>query len=214
MVLADIPGLIEGAAEGVGLGHDFLRHIERTRVLIHLLDGAAADPLQDWAMINQELAEYAAGLEQKPQLVVLNKMDLPDAVSWEPIVKEKIREAGYPFHAISAVTGLGIWPMLLKVRQMLEEVRPPAALGEEQVVITPPVDEDSFRVEREAEGWRVTGRRIERIASMTYFEFDATLIRFQQILEKMGISQALHDAGVRNGDIVYIGDQELEWAEE
>lgn len=213
MVLADIPGLIEGASEGVGLGHDFLRHIERTRVLIHLLDGAAPEPLEDWAMINQELAMYDVEMEQKPQLVVLNKIDLPDAVAWEPLVEEEVVRQGYPFMAISAVTGEGVQAMLYRVKKMLDEAPEPAPRQEEMVVIVPEVDESAFTIERENGGWRVRGKRIERIASMTYFEFDATLNRFQQILERMGITHALEEAGVQVGDIVYIGDEELEWGE-
>lgn len=213
MVLADIPGLIEGASEGVGLGHDFLRHVERTRVLIHLLDGAAPEPLEDWAMINQELAMYDVEMEQKPQLVVLNKIDLPDAVAWEPLVEEEVVRQGYPFMAISAVTGEGVQAMLYRVKKMLDEAPEPAPRQEEMVVIVPEVDESAFTIERENGGWRVRGKRIERIASMTYFEFDATLNRFQQILERMGITHALEEAGVQVGDIVYIGDEELEWGE-
>ena len=108
LVFADIPGLIEGAASGAGLGHDFLRHIERTRVLVHLLDGNSVDPLEDWAMINQELALYDAHLETKPQLVVLNKIDLPDAMVWKSLLADAIEKAGFPFEAISAVTGSGV----------------------------------------------------------------------------------------------------------
>ncbi|MFQ5398496.1 MAG: GTPase ObgE [Anaerolineae bacterium] len=220
MVLADIPGLIEGAAAGVGLGHDFLRHIERTRVLIHLLDGAAQDPLEDWAMINQELALYdrrmgvSTRLEEKPQLVVLNKMDLPDAVAWEPLIEEQVKKAGYPFCAISAVTGQGVQDMLYRVKRLLDETPIPESPGEERPTIRPAEDEDVFTIERENGGWRVSGPRIERIAAMTYFEFDATLIRFQHILESMGITKALVEAGIRDGDLVYIGEQELEWGEE
>jgi len=212
MVLADIPGLIEGASQGTGLGHDFLRHIERTRILIHLIDGSASDPLLDWAMINQELRLYGIALEEKPQLVVLNKMDLPDAVAWEPILEEEIIKAGFPYCSISAVTGQGVREMLFQVKQMLDDAPVVEVAPEEPVIISPPED-DSFSIEREGENWRVHGQRIERIAAMTYFEFDDTLIRFQHILERMGISQALEDAGVQLGDIVYIGDQELEWGE-
>jgi GTP-binding protein len=212
MVFADIPGLIEGASEGTGLGHDFLRHIERTRVLIHLLDGAASDPLIDWSMINQELAFYDIALEDKPQLVVLNKMDLPDAVAWEPILEEEIVKAGYPFCSISAVTGLGVDQMLYRVKQLLEEtpVRKPPT--EEQVVIRPPENED-FSIEREGNAWRVRGQGIERVVAMTYFEFEDTIVRFQHILERMGISEALKESGIEEGDIVLIGSQELEWGE-
>ncbi len=212
MVVADIPGLIEGAAEGVGLGHDFLRHIERTRVLIHLLDGSAREPLTDWVMINQELALYNAALEERPQLVVLNKMDLPDAVAWEPILREEIEKAGYPFCAISAVTGQGVRPMLHKLKKMLDGAPAPVQMLPNEIIITPS-EEAAFTVEREGDGWRVRGRQIERVAAMTYFEFDATLLHFQAILERMGISAALTQAGVQVGDTVHIGDEVLEWGE-
>ncbi len=213
MVLADIPGLIEGAASGVGLGYDFLRHIERTRVLIHLLDGAAPEPLEDWAVINQELALYDVTLEERPQLVVLNKMDLPDAIAWEPILEEEITKAGYPFMAISAVTGEGVQAMLHRVKRMLDETPEPAPTTDEVVVIAPPEDE-YFRIEKVEDGWRVHGRKIERIAAMTYFEFDSTLLRFQKILEIMGITKALEKAGVQPEDTVYIGEAALEWGVE
>lgn len=212
MVLADIPGLIEGAAEGVGLGHDFLRHIERTRVLIHLLDGSAKEPLEDWAMINQELALYNVALEERPQLVVLNKMDLPDAVAWEPILREEIEKTGYPFCSISAVTGQGVRQMLYRVKKMLDEAPLPEPTIPAEIVITAD-EEEPFTIEREGDGWRVHGRDIERIASMTYFEFDTTLLHFQAVLERMGISAALAEAGVQVGDTVHIGDEVLEWGE-
>jgi GTP-binding protein len=213
LVLADIPGLIEGAAAGAGLGHDFLRHIERTRVLIHLLDGAASDPLEDWAMINQELALYDARLEQKPQIVVLNKMDLPDAQAWEPIIREQIEASGYQFCAVSAVSGEEVRSMLFQVAAMLERAPEQSDLADEPAVIRPAPDEDAFSISREGDGWRVEGRRIERVAAMTYWEFEATTRRFQQILETMGISSALLEAGINNGDMVFIGDEELEWNE-
>ncbi|MBK7217942.1 MAG: GTPase ObgE [Candidatus Promineofilum sp.] len=215
MVLADIPGLIEGASAGVGLGHDFLRHVERTRVLIHLLDGMAVDPLQDWKMINDELALYNPALAAKPQLVVLNKFDLPDVKELEPLLREAISEAGQPFMSISAVTGEGVRPMLYEVKKMLDaqpvDAAPTAA---EPVVIRPRIEERAFTISREdGHVWRVRGKEIERIVSMTYFEFDDALMRFQTVLEKMGITAALTQAGVKVGDTVYIGDMELEWGE-
>lgn len=213
MVMADIPGLIEGAASGVGLGHDFLRHIDRTRVLIHLLDGSASEPLEDWASINQELAMYDVELEKRPQLVVLNKMDLPDAIAWEPLIEEEIKKAGYPFMSISAVTGENVQKMLYRIKKMLDEAPPVKTYEEDVVVITPPED-DGFRIESVDDGFAVFGKKIERIAAMTYFEFDTTLLRFQHILESMGITDALEEAGIEPGDIVHFGDQELEWGEE
>ncbi|MEZ4590713.1 MAG: GTPase ObgE [Chloroflexota bacterium] len=212
-VVADIPGLIEGAASGVGLGHDFLRHVERTRVLIHLLDGAAQEPLEEWAMINQELALYDIALEKRPQLVVLNKMDLPDAVAWEPLIEEEIKKAGYPFMSISAVTGQNVRQMLYRVRRMLDAAPPAQTRHTDEIAIIRAENEEGFTIEREGDGWRVRGKQIERVAAMTYFEFDATLVRFQKILESMGISKALAEAGVVVGDPVYIGEEELEWGE-
>ncbi|MFZ1396408.1 MAG: Obg family GTPase CgtA, partial [Candidatus Promineifilaceae bacterium] len=212
-VVADIPGLIEGAASGVGLGHDFLRHVERTRVLIHLLDGATKEPLEDWAMINQELAMYDIALEKRPQLVVLNKMDLPDAVAWEPLLEEEIKKAGYPFISISAATGQNVRQMLYRVRRMLDEAPPAQTRHTDEIAIIRAENEEGFTIEREGDGWRVRGKQIERVAAMTYFEFDTTLVRFQKILESMGISKALAAAGVAVGDPVYIGEEELEWGE-
>ncbi len=212
LILADIPGLIEGAAKGAGLGHDFLRHIERTRVLIHLLDGSATDPLADWIMINQELSLYNFALDEKPQLVVLNKMDLPDAVAWEPLLEEEIKKLGYPFCAISAVTGQGVREMLYRVKNLLDEAPPLEIPRFQEPTISPSVD-DEFFIVRDGDAWRVRGKKIERVAAMTYFEFDSTLIRFQHILERMGISKALEELGVQEGDIVFIGEQELEWGE-
>ncbi len=220
IVLADIPGLIQGASAGVGLGHDFLRHIERTRVLIHLLDGISADPLRDFAMINEELALYNPELAAKPQLVVLNKIDLPDVQSLEPLIREEISRAGYPFMTISAVTGAGVRSMLYEVKRMLEAAPPqPLSATEEMVVIRPRVETRDFTVKRQGSNrdgsavWRVSGREIERITSMTFFEFDDALMRFQSVLEKSGITAALTEAGVKVGDTVFIGDTELEWGE-
>ena len=214
IVMADIPGLIEGASDGVGLGHDFLRHIERTRVLIHLLDGMSADPLADWRMINEELAIYNAALPAKPQLVVLNKIDLPDAQALAPGVREAITAAGYPFLTISAVTGEGVRPMIFEIVRMLDAAPPAPVLPAEPVVIRPPVEEQPFTIKRESNNvWRVRGKEIERIAAMTYFEFEDSLMRFQTALAKAGITAALTKAGVKVGDTVFIGDAELEWAE-
>lgn len=215
IVLADIPGLIEGASEGVGLGHDFLRHIERTKVLIHLLDGMAEAPLADWTMINNELALYNPDLPAKPQLVVLNKIDLPDVRAREPEIRAAITRAGYPFMSISAVTGEGVKAMLYEVKRMVDAT--PESRHEpsgEPVVIRPPIDEQAFTIKREGNHtWRVRGKDIERVAAMTYFEFDDSLMRFQTALAKSGITAALTAAGVKIGDTVFIGDQELEWSE-
>jgi GTP-binding protein len=213
MVFADIPGLIEGAASGAGLGHDFLRHIERTKVLIHLLDGAAEDPVSDWALINQELALYDARLESRPQLVVLNKMDLTDAALWEPLVEEHVESAGFRFCSISAVTRQGVQKMIYAVKDLLDATPEEPVIDEEIIVIRPAPDENAFSISRLDDGWRISGIKIERIAAMTYWEFEAPTRRFQHILEEMGISEAMVEMGVKNGDTVSIGEETLEWTE-
>jgi GTP-binding protein len=217
LVLADIPGLIEGAHQGAGLGHDFLRHVERTRVLIHMLDGAGEDPLDDWAKINQELALYNPELAERPQIVVLNKMDLEEAaLLWWPEVKATAKKHGVEAVAISAVSGQGVRQLLYRVRQMLDEL-PELTPAEELPVIRPELDEEAFSIEREmtAEGpaWRVSGIKIERVAAMTYWEFSEATARFQRILEGMGITNALKEAGVQPGDSVLIGNEVLEWSD-
>lgn len=217
IIVADIPGLIEGAAEGIGLGHEFLRHIERTRVLIHLIDGSDKEPLENWAIINQELALYnttlGIKLDERPQLVVFNKMDLPDAIAWEPLIEEEVVKAGYEFISISALTKQNLREMLYKIKGILDEAPEYAVVDESEIVIRATGEDDSFTIEREADGWRVYGQKIERIAAMTYFEFESTATRFSKTLENMGITKALEEAGIEVGEYVYIGEEELEWTE-
>lgn len=217
LVLADIPGLIEGAHTGAGLGHDFLRHIERTRILIHLLDGAGRDPLDDWAKINQELALYNPELSQRPQIVVLNKMDLEEAsILWWPEVEKMARQHNLEAMAISAVSGQGVRQLLFRVQQLLEQL-PQVAPAPELPIIQPAEDEDAFAIHKEmtAQGpaWRVSGIKIERVATMTYWEFSEATARFQRIMDKMGITQALREAGIEEGDTVLIGGEVLEWSD-
>lgn len=216
LVVADIPGLIEGAADGIGLGHDFLRHIERTRVLIHLLDGSAENPIEDWETINNELALYDVQLERKPQIVVLNKLDLEDAVAWEPIIEEIVVGKGYSFMAISAVTGQGVRSLLYRVKQMIDTL--PAetvAVEDDIVVIRPKSDPNQFYIEQVAEEeWSVHGENIEKIAAQTYFDVPSAARRFQRILDKMGVTAGLEKAGVLTGHTVHIGQLTLEWQDE
>ena len=216
-VVADIPGLIEGAHTGAGLGHDFLRHIERTRLLIHLLDGASTDPLHDWSQIDQELTLYNPELDKRPQIIVLNKMDLEEAsLLWWPEVQAKAATQGLETMAISAVTGQGVSQLVYRVQQRLNEL-PESPLSEELPVIQPSEDAEAFTIQREmteeGSAWRVSGVKIERLAAMTYWEFSEAIARFQHILERMGISDALREAGVEPGDLVLIGDEVLEWSD-
>ncbi len=209
-VLADVPGLIEGASDGVGLGHQFLRHVERTRLLIHLLDGAAADPLADFDTINRELDQFSERLAAKPQIAVLNKMDLPDAQSWWPLVQENMKERGLEVYAISAANTLGVRDLMRHIWARLQEI-PPEPLVETPAIFRPADSEDAFAIDREEDGWRVRGVRVERIAAMTPFVLPEAAARFQRQLRAMGIVDALEKAGVEPGDMVRIGEKELEW---
>jgi GTP-binding protein len=212
-VMADVPGLIEGASEGTGLGHQFLRHVERTRLLIHLLDGASQDPLQDWETINEELSQFSPELAAKPQIAVLNKMDLPDAQAWWPLVQEAMAERGLEAHAISAVTGLGVQPLMRRTYELLKSIPVAEPMPERPAVFRPAETEEAFAIEREEDAWRVRGVRVERIAAMTPFVLPEAAARFQRQLRAMGIDIALEEAGVEPGDMVRIGDKELEWQE-
>lgn len=214
LVLADIPGLIEGAHQGVGLGHAFLRHIQRTRVLIHLLDGLAEDPLLDYAQIQSELALFDPELAQKPQLVAFNKIDLPEVRARWPEIEAQLqkRGAGRPFQptAISAATGENVRSLLYQAARVLAQ-QPPSRPAAELPVYRLEADPREFSIARTPDGWRVSGQAIERAAAMTYWEYDQSVRRFQRILETLGIEAALRERGVQPGDTVRIGDHELEW---
>jgi GTP-binding protein len=211
LVLADIPGLIEGAHAGAGLGHKFLRHIERTRVLIHLLDGASPNPLQDFRAINEELSLFSPELARKPQIVALNKMDLPQAQQVWPSIQAAMQERKLPVYAISAVTGQATGELLYAALRLLETTPPEPVPVIEPKVFSPAEDEDVFEIVREGDDFRVRGRRVERTAVMTDWNNREAVARFQRILEAMGIFEALRGAGVQPGDTVFVGDHELEW---
>jgi GTP-binding protein len=212
LVLADIPGLIEGAHTGKGLGHDFLRHIQRTRVLIHLLDGMAESPLADFSQINSELALFDPELAQKPQVVALNKIDLPDVQARWPEIEKELKKQGYAPMAISAVTGQDVRRLLGRAVQELQEL--PAIEPAAQVpVYRSEADPRQYNIAREGEAWRLSGASLERAAAMTYWEHDQSVRRFQRMLQHLGVDVALRKAGVRAGDTVRISDYELEWME-
>lgn len=211
LVLADIPGLIEGAHRGVGLGYDFLRHIQRTRVLIHLLDGLSEDPILDLAQINSELALFDPTLADKPQVVALNKMDLPDVQARWPATERALKQRGYDPYLTSAVAGTNVRKVLYRAAQLLAEAPPPvepAGLP----IYRPVSDPRQYDIEKTGDGWRITGEAIERAAFMTYWEEPQSIRRFQRILKTLGIEDALRKAGIQNGDTVFIGSEhELEW---
>jgi len=211
LVLADIPGLIEGAHMGIGLGDAFLRHVQRTRVLIHLLDGLSDDPLADYSQINSELALFDPNLAKKPQIVVLNKMDLPEVSERWPAVRAALQERGIESMSISAVAHTDVDALLWRAVELLKtapEVElAPAALP----VYRSQEDARDFTIEQTADGWVVHGTAIERAAAMTYWEYEGSVRRFQRLMEALGVESALREAGVQEGDSVFIGDYELEW---
>lgn len=220
-VLADIPGLIEGAAQGVGLGHEFLRHVERTRLLLHLIDGAAVDkePWEEFEAINRELAEYSPELAARPQIMVLTKMDLQEARDrWEAL-RARAEARGVAAMAISAATREGVQQLMNVTANRLGELRQEdaARVAAELPAAGPvlrPQPDDAFTIEESEDGYRVRGKRLERMAAMTDPENREGMERLERQLRKLGVLAALEEAGAQPGDIVHFGKVELTWGEE
>lgn len=219
-VMADIPGLIEGASQGVGLGHEFLRHVERTRLLLHVLDGSGLsgrDPIQDYEQINHELAEYRPELAQKPQIVVINKIDMPETQENLPRLRKYFRGKDAEFYEVSAIGMLHTDALMKRVAAKLAELPPAQPLVSMESAETPvlkpgTLDQDAFSVEKIEDGfYRVRGKRIERVIAMTDLENEEALERLQVVFDRTGIARALEQAGVKGGDMVQFGRVELEW---
>jgi len=211
MVLADIPGLIEGAHRGVGLGNTFLKHFQRTRVLIHILDGSAEDPLADFSQINSEMALFDPNLSKKPQLVVFNKIDLPEVKERWTDIRKTLKKKGYEVLAISALTRQDLQPVLWKVAELLQTAPFEQVSSPEVPIYRPEEDARDFSIEPVEGGYRVKGAAIFRAAEMTYWQYPASVRRFQKLMERLGVEDALRRAGAKNGDTVYIGEYELDW---
>jgi GTPase len=222
-VMADIPGLIGGAAQGVGLGLEFLRHVRRTKVLIHVLDASGGlegrDPLQDFETVNAELHAYEEDLLAKPMLVALNKADISEAQQNLGRLTSELRDRGYTVFPISAVTGEGVQELLQAVAGVLREVQEHEAEVEKPQVrrryTLENVDERAWNVDRlSRHHFAVTGVGIERFTRMTDFSRDEAVERFQRLLESSGISEELGRLGVESGDVVHIADIELVWGDQ
>jgi GTP-binding protein len=210
-VVAEIPGLIEGAHVGVGLGHDFLRHAERARMFVHLLDGTCPDPLQDMDVINRELAQFREDLAAKPQVVAVNKIDLPDVARRTAELRELLTARHIEPFFISAATGEGIQPLLERVAQelsqLLEEEQPPPSLP----VVRPRPPSARFSVSVSNDVYRVTGERLEAFAEMMPLDQEEGRAEFWRRLTRWGVVAALKRAGIQPGVKVRLGRTEVEW---
>jgi GTPase len=212
--IADVPGLIEGASSGAGLGHAFLRHVERTRILIHVVDGSGRDPEWDHDVIRDELEAHDPALLEKPILVAFNKLDRPAAVDAWPAFRDARLAAGEEVVAISATDGIGLDELRARIAAMLPDAEELGAPPEPAGVVVHRIEAmgDGFSVERLEDGvFRVRGKRIERIAAQTNFEVEESAERFQRDLARLGIDTELRRAGIVTGDLVRIGATELEW---
>lgn len=215
-VLADIPGLIEGAADGVGLGHDFLRHVERTKVLIHIVDISGLegrDALEDFDKINSELSLYNEKLSSRPQIVVANKMDILDDESKFEEFKNELEDRGYKVFKMSAATREGIDDVIAYVSQMLKEVEEVELVSEEEMY-RPELDVKAYEglnIEIEDGVYLVTGKSLRRIMYSVNFEDMESLQYFQKAMEGQGVFHRLREMGIEDGDTVRIYELEFEF---
>lgn len=220
-VMADLPGLIEGAHEGAGLGHQFLRHIERTRVIVHVIDMAATegrDPYEDYLTINKELKEYNLRLTERPQIIVANKMDMPEAEENLKKFKQQLSE-DYPVFPISAFTKKGLRDLLYAISDKLAET-PEFPLEQEEETGVHPVlykyepNPDAFKISREPDGsFVVSGEKIEKLFKMTDFSREESVRRFSRQLRGLGVDDALRQKGAKDGDTVKLLEFEFEFIE-
>ncbi|WP_045523397.1 GTPase ObgE [Neobacillus niacini] len=221
-VMADLPGLIEGASEGVGLGHQFLRHIERTRVIVHVIDMAAMegrDPYEDYLTINKELEEYNLRLTERPQIIVANKMDMPEAEENLKKFKERLEE-DFPIFPISALSRKGLRELLFAIADKIEQTpefpleHEEEETGVHRVLYKHEADPEAFFITRDPDGsFVITGEKIEKLFKMTNFQTDESIRRFARQLRGLGVDEALRKKGAKNGDIVKLLDFEFEFVE-
>ncbi|MBP2077454.1 GTPase ObgE [Oceanobacillus polygoni] len=218
-VMADLPGLIEGASAGVGLGHQFLRHVERTRVIVHVIDMASIegrDPYDDYLKINQELEAYDAKLSKRPQLIAANKMDMPGAAENLEKFKEQLGES-LPIYEISALTREGLRDILFAIADLLETIPKNKTEIEdidETVVYRYQKEEEPFHITRDPDGAFVLyGNKIEKLFKMTDFQRDEATQRFARQIRGMGVDAALREKGAKDGDTIRLLDFEFEFIE-
>ncbi|MDQ6418616.1 GTPase ObgE [Paenibacillus sp. LHD-117] len=225
-VMADLPGLIEGAHEGVGLGHEFLRHVERTRVIIHVIDMAASegrDPFDDWQKINAELSLYNEKLADRPQIIAANKMDMPEAEEQLALFKEQLDavrgDKDYVVMPISSLTKQGIQELLYKAADVLDtvedqvEIEEVKDIEERKVYTYEKREEITFDIHREDEVYVVESEGIERMMKRINLNSYDAVMRFARTMRKLGVDEALRKKGAKDGDMVRIGDFAFEFFE-
>ncbi|OIJ21944.1 GTPase ObgE [Anaerobacillus alkalidiazotrophicus] len=219
-VMADLPGLIEGAHLGVGLGHQFLRHIERTKVIVHVIDMSGLegrDPYEDYVKINDELKEYNLRLTERPQIIVANKMDMPEAEDNLAAFKENLNDKDIPIFPISAITKKGLRELLLAIADKVDVTEEFPLIEEEtesRVIYRHEKQEEPFKITRDDDGaYVLSGDQIEKLFKMTDFSRDESVRRFARQMRGMGVDTSLRERGAKDGDIVRILKFEFEFIE-
>ena len=212
-VLAEIPGLIDGAHLGRGLGHDFLRHIVRTKILIHLVDGSSASPVEDMIRVNAELSLFDSALAQKPQLLVVNKIDLPQVQARLDEIKNAFGSAGTTVLFISAATGEGVSEVMAETMRLLKSVSAEEGAGRKipRKVFRPQPKGVGPSVHKEGDTFVVAAPELERIFARTDITSPGGRWQLEGLLKRLGVSKALEKAGVKSGDRVRCGNLEWEW---
>ena len=209
-VMADIPGLIEGASEGIGLGHSFLRHVERSNILLHVLDVSGLegrDPIEDFHKINEELAKYSEKLSKKKQLIVLNKTDLLQDEETLPRVTKYFADQDYEVFAVNALTGEGLPALVERAWYYVENYVPEPEVVDDTVYYEAKPDTDFVITRGDDASYIISGSRIEKLVAMTNLDDEQALRRFQKIWRYMDLDAELKKRGIQDGDEVVIGDQ-------
>ena len=216
-VIADIPGIIEGASEGVGLGIQFLRHVERTRLLLHFLDVSGQegrDPVEDFYAINKELEKYSEKLSKRKQIIVANKMDAMQDEELIKKVEELAKKEGLELYKISAATKMGVEELIDHVNEVLKTLPKEDLIEvEEKMVYTLEDKKDNWEIKIENGVFKVTGKAIERLMGRINIEDNESMYYLQKNLKNMGVEDKLKEMGVKEGDTVILDDWELEWYE-
>jgi len=211
LVIADIPGLIEGASKGAGLGEEFLRHIERTRLIVHVVDASLPDPLAAIATIDTEIAAYGHALGELPELFALNKIDLAEARDAVPAIVEALEAEGREAIAVSAASGEGVDRLNKRIFALCAPRPKPEATGPTERRIVFAGGAKDVKVSREGEAYRVRGDRLERLATGIDWDSPEASAYFHRLLLRSGVEGKLRALGVKSGDTVRIGKLELEW---